>query len=131
MRWSEARSAALRSYHRLGSLSARRLRCAVNPARVKSREQILDLAAQPAIRTRLQATLGFTYSTLGLEANAIPLLEQVRDFNRASFGLKHPATLDSMQALALQRKVNGPEHPHTLMAMNNLTIRQRKRTART
>src|ERR1019366_636700 len=100
-----------------------------------------DLAAQPALRAQLQATLGRTYNALGLYREAIPLEEKVRDYYLKNLGMENTNTLDAMgqlatcsdgdsrldeafklreQVLALRRKVNGPEHPDTLWAMGNL-----------
>jgi serine/threonine protein kinase/tetratricopeptide (TPR) repeat protein len=102
-----------------------------------------DLASQPARRAKLQATLGSTYSALGLYSEAVPLQEKARDYDLAVYGLENTNTLSAMnnlatsydslgrfdealklreQVLSLCRKVNGPEHPDTLKAMNNLAI---------
>jgi serine/threonine protein kinase len=100
-----------------------------------------DLAAQPAQRAKLQATLGNTYLALGLAGQAIPLQEKVRDYHLATSSPEHPDTLNAMhnlaahystagrledalktqeEVLALRRKVFGPENLDTLMAMSNL-----------
>src|ERR1035441_8608433 len=100
-----------------------------------------DLAAQPALRAQLQATLGRTYYALGIYRKAIPLEEKLYDYYLKNLGMENTSTIYAMgqlaacydkvgrrdealklreQALALCRKVNGPEHPSTLMAMNNL-----------
>ena len=100
-----------------------------------------DLAAQPALRAQLQATLARTYNALGLWREAIPLEEKVRDYYLKNLGMENTNTLSAMsilalsyqstgrqdealklreQVLALDRKVLGPEHPDTLMAMVNL-----------
>ena len=100
-----------------------------------------DLAAQPALRAQLQATLGRTYDALGLYHEAIPLEEKVRDYYLKNLGIENTNTLKAMdnlatsyweagrndkalklreQMLALYRKVLGPEHPNTLWAMGNL-----------
>jgi eukaryotic-like serine/threonine-protein kinase len=102
-----------------------------------------ELASQPALRAKLQSTLGRTYFALGVSGQAISLQEQVRDYYLATSGQEHPDTLQAMnnlaisyyaagrqdealklreQVLALRRKVLGPEHPDTLKAMNNLAI---------
>src|SRR5208282_1217378 len=96
-----------------------------------------DLASQPARRAKLQATLGSTYSALGLYSEAVPLQEKARDYDLAVYGLENTNTLSAMnnlatsydslgrfdealklreQVLSLCRKVNGPEHPDTLKA---------------
>ena len=100
-----------------------------------------NLASQPVRRARLQAALGSTYHSLGLQRDAIPLLGKSRDYRLAALGPEHHETLDAMlnlamsyqddgrqdEALKLQeevlplfRKVLGPEDPHTLAAMGNL-----------
>jgi serine/threonine protein kinase/tetratricopeptide (TPR) repeat protein len=100
-----------------------------------------DLAAQPARRAKLQATLGATYYALGLYPEAILLQEKVRDYYLASLGLNDTNTLAAMHNLArsylvagrlneaiklseetltLRRKLLGPEHPDTLVTMNIL-----------
>ena len=108
-----------------------------------TRQLDTDLARQPARRVRLQTTLGLTYDALGLDREAIPLLEKARDYYLATFGREHNDTLLAIQklansyhhagrrdealelreeVLALRRKVNGPEHPDTQSAMQNLAI---------
>ena len=100
-----------------------------------------DLAAQPALRAQLQATLGGTYYALGLYREAIPLQEKLYDYDLKHLGMESTNTLRAMsnlafsyadagrtgealklreQVLALDRKVLGPENPDTLSAMNNL-----------
>jgi tetratricopeptide (TPR) repeat protein len=102
-----------------------------------------NLANHPARRAKLQATLGLTYHALGLDREANPLLEKVRDYYLAASGPEHPDTLTAMhnlaisydyfgrreealklreQVLALRRKICGPEDPDTLLAMNSLAI---------
>ena len=101
------------------------------------------LARQPAPRVKLQTTLGKTYHALGLDRDAIPLLEKARDYCLATLGPEHPETLRAMgsladsyfdagryeeafklreEVLALRRKVLGPEHPDTLVAMHCVAI---------
>ena len=100
-----------------------------------------DLGDQRALRAQLQGTLGETYNALGLLREAIPLLEQARDYCLTNAGPEHPDTLAVMHRLALayradervgqadelwrqilsvRRKVLGPEHPDTLTAMQGL-----------
>ena len=100
-----------------------------------------DLAAQPALRAQLQATLGRTYYALGIYREAIPLLEKVRDYYLKNLGMENTNTIYAMgnlatsyywggrndaalklreHVLALYRKVLGPEHPDTLRAMSAL-----------
>ena len=102
-----------------------------------------DLAAQPAKRTELQATLGETYDALGLARQAIPLQEQVLAFRRKVNGREHADTLGAMHSLAisyfhagrrdeatkmqeeelsLSRKMCGLEHFNTIRAMHNLAL---------
>jgi serine/threonine protein kinase/tetratricopeptide (TPR) repeat protein len=100
-----------------------------------------ELTNQPARRAKLQATLGWTYHAMGLDGEAIPLQEKVRDYYLTASGPEHPDTLGAMsdlavsykhagrlnealkleeKVLALRRKVNGPQDPSTLRAMQNL-----------
>ena len=102
-----------------------------------------DLAAQPARRAQLQATLGATYNALGLARQAIPLQEKARDYYLGASGPEDPDTLKAMDHLAgsyfdakrpdealklreevltLRRKALGREHPDTLAAMMSLGI---------
>ncbi len=102
-----------------------------------------DFASQPALRARIQSTLGGTYQALGLFREAIPLQEKARDYYMANAGPEHTNTLRAIHNLAssyddagrrdealklledvvrLYRKVSGPEHLDTLMAMNSLAI---------
>jgi serine/threonine protein kinase/tetratricopeptide (TPR) repeat protein len=96
------------------------------------------LANQPARRAKLQATLGWTYHTLGLYPEAIALEEKVRDYYLAVSGPENLDTLLAMhrlassydlagrhgealkleeEAVSLYRKVSGPENPDALWAM--------------
>ena len=91
----------------------------------------------------LQAALATTYHGLGLDQEAIPLQEKVRDYYLSIAGLEDPNTLKAMHSLALsyvatgrraealqlqeqvlklRLKVLGPENPDTLWAMNNLSF---------
>ncbi len=100
-----------------------------------------DLAAQPALRAGLQATLGNTYRSLGLARQAIPLQEKSRDYFLAAAGPDHPNTLAANYHLANSyddagrkdeaikmredtltrtRRMKGPMHPDTLSTMHNL-----------
>jgi tRNA A-37 threonylcarbamoyl transferase component Bud32 len=102
-----------------------------------------DLASQPPLRAKFQATLGSTYFLLGLYGEAVLLQEKVRDYYLATFGLENTDTVRAIgnlasyyakagrreealrlqeQELALSRKVFGPEKGHTLAAMNNLAL---------
>ena len=100
-----------------------------------------DLAGQPARRAQMQATLGRTYSTLGLPGEAVPLLKKAYDHHRAALGSDHPDTLTLMYYLGLacfeagrldeavqlqedllarRRRTNGPESPEAILAMLSL-----------
>jgi serine/threonine protein kinase len=100
-----------------------------------------DLSTQPERRAQLQYTLAETYHALGLDAQAIPLMEKVRNHELATVGPEHLNTITTNQSLAvcyhavgrreealklqeevlaLQRKLLGPEHADTLAAMGNL-----------
>jgi len=102
-----------------------------------------ELTNQPARRAKLQATLGSTYSALGLYSEAVLLQEKVRDYDLAVYGLENTNTLAAMnnlansydelgrldealklreQVLSLRRKVLGPENPDTIKAMGNLSL---------
>jgi eukaryotic-like serine/threonine-protein kinase len=102
-----------------------------------------ELISQPLRRAKLQATLGLTYHALGLDREAIPLQEKVRDYYLDAYGPEHPDTLGAMnnlaqcyddagrhaealklreEVLAIRRKVSGPEHFETLTSMNNLAL---------
>lgn len=58
------------------------------------------LADQPAQRAKLQGTLARTYYALGLYQQAIPIVEQMRDYALVTFGPEHPDTLKAMNNLA-------------------------------
>jgi serine/threonine protein kinase/tetratricopeptide (TPR) repeat protein len=100
-----------------------------------------DLASQPALRAKLQSTLAWTYHSLGLNREAIPLQEKVRDYYLTADGLADPDTLMALHVLAifyddvgrrdealklreevlpLRRKVSGPENTDTLWAISDL-----------
>ena len=108
-----------------------------------SRKLDADLGSQPARRVKLQETLGWTYHALGLDHDALPLLEKARDYYVATFGPAHADTISAMynlalayrstgrhaeafkllqEVLALRHKALGPEHPDTLFAMHNLAV---------
>jgi eukaryotic-like serine/threonine-protein kinase len=101
-----------------------------------------DFASQPALRARLQLTLGTTFRDLGMPLEAIPLLEKARDYYVAVSGPKHPETLSAMNDLAgayhgvgrqqeaiglweevlpSRREVLGPYDPQTLKTMELLS----------
>jgi eukaryotic-like serine/threonine-protein kinase len=100
-----------------------------------------DLAEQPKRRAQLQSVLGDSYRSLGLERQAIPLLEKARDYQLANPDLEDPETTAAIESLAtsyrnsgrqeeaiklfeevleLNRKSLGAEHPKTLEAISNL-----------
>jgi eukaryotic-like serine/threonine-protein kinase len=100
-----------------------------------------DLANQPAIRARLQTALAWAYHALGLNFQAVPLQEKVRDYYLAAFGLGHTNTMSALyrlaiyydevgradaalklreQVLALRQEVSGPQDPDTLAVMSGL-----------
>ncbi|MEM7232585.1 MAG: CIA30 family protein, partial [Planctomycetota bacterium] len=104
---------------------------------------VADQAIPESRRATLQQTIADTYCALGLYKQAIPLLEDVRDYFVAHSGPEHAATLDAMGGLAdsysdagrweesitlreetlrLRRKINGRKHPLTLTAMNALAV---------
>ena len=102
-----------------------------------------DLVDQPQRRANLQATLAETYHALRLYDEAVPLQEEVLDYQLLTNGPEHSDTLIAMEKLAecygsvgrtneslklrqnvLDRriKIDGPEHNSTLMAMENLAV---------
>jgi serine/threonine protein kinase len=108
---------------------------------VAAKKLDIELTNQPPLRAKLQATLGSTYYALGLESEAIPLQERVRDYYLTSGHAEDPDALEAMsnlatsysrfgrseealklreQVLLLRRKVSGPQDTNTLFAMNNL-----------
>jgi serine/threonine protein kinase len=108
-----------------------------------SRKLDADLGSQPARRVKLQETLGWTYHALGLDHDALPLLEKARAYYVATLGPAHADTISAMhnlalayrstgrraealkllqEVLALRRKALGPEHRDTLLAMHNLAV---------
>jgi hypothetical protein len=101
-----------------------------------------DLADQPARRANLQATLGWTYHTLGLYPEAIALEEKVQTYHLTVSGPENLDTLLAMHRLASSydlagrhgealkleeevvaryRKATGPENPNALWAMMTLS----------
>jgi tetratricopeptide (TPR) repeat protein len=100
-----------------------------------------DLGTQPRRRAELQATLGSTYSALGLYREAIALHEKVREYHFNNSGPQDPDTLDAMHHLASSyylakrpleaipmeeelvayyRERVGSDDPNTVSCMNNL-----------
>jgi tetratricopeptide (TPR) repeat protein/tRNA A-37 threonylcarbamoyl transferase component Bud32 len=108
------------------------------------REKIAEeLKDQPETQTRLMDTMGNAYRSLGLYADARPLLETALDVRRTLFGEVHADVAESLnslarllfdsgemdvaepvfrEALAQRRKLLGDEHPDTLESMNNLAV---------
>jgi len=101
------------------------------------------LTEQPETRAELMATMGFVYHSLGLYAQAEPLLEQALAERKRVLGDDHLDTLASINGLAIlyksqgrhaeaeplylstletRKRVLGDDHPHTLASMNNLAI---------
>jgi len=58
------------------------------------------LADQPAIQSRLEATIGTVYTNLGLYAAAEPLLRRASATEQRVLGLDNPETLTTINALA-------------------------------
>jgi serine/threonine protein kinase len=112
--------------------------------------EILDKAAKeidtglsndPELQAKMMFTMANTYSGLGLDSRARPLLERVVEIQRRVLGPENPQTLASMsflasveshqgypaegeklvrKALDLQRRVLGSNHPDTLVSMSRL-----------
>jgi serine/threonine protein kinase/tetratricopeptide (TPR) repeat protein len=59
-----------------------------------------ELTNQPALRATLEATLGRTYFSLGLDREAIPLQESSFNYRRTVLGPENPETLQVMNDLA-------------------------------
>ena len=99
------------------------------------------LADEPQVRAELLATMGAVYNSLGLFAQAAPLLEDAVETQRRVLGPEHPATLRSLmslvtahlgagsypeaervarETLAICNRELGPERTETLGTMNNL-----------
>ena len=97
-----------------------------------------DFANRPELRTKLLATVGATYRSLGQYRDAIPIEEKVRDYRHSTAGPEHPETLEAMHRLALSydgadrfadaltlreailsacRRTVGEAHPRTILAM--------------
>ena len=97
-----------------------------------------DLATQPARRAALQSTLGQTFATLGLNSEAIAVLEKASGYYVSTVGREHTNAMKVIRYLAssydrtgrsdealklreevlrFDRHVFGPEHPETLVAM--------------
>jgi tetratricopeptide (TPR) repeat protein len=101
------------------------------------------LSNQPALRAKLQSTLGSTYNALSLYRDAQPLNESARDYFLSAQGSASPDTLDAMLQLAstydqvnrnedalklrqrvveIRRDKLGPEDEDTLDAIGALAI---------
>lgn len=99
------------------------------------------LAEQPEVRSRLMASMGRVYGSLGLFEQAQPLLERAVETARASLGDEAPDTLEASDRLArlyfdrgrfkesqeiyarvvdARRRIQGNEHPDTLRSMAGL-----------
>ena len=106
-----------------------------------ARELDADASIPPDRRAQMQSRIGRTYDTLGLHADAVPLLKSAFEANQDVLGPDHVETLYSMKALSLavfnsgrrkeglelqeellerSRRVHGSDHAGTLQAMNNL-----------
>jgi len=96
---------------------------------------------QPEVEADIRATIGRTYTDLGLYAEARRHLERALELQRRLLGSENPRTMDTVGALAstaayqgasaeaetllsgilpIQRRVLGPEHPKTLLSMVSL-----------
>ena len=96
---------------------------------------------QPEVEAAIRATIGQTYTDLGLYPQARTQLERALDLQRRVLGPKNPETLKTLnrigysaflqgkypeaeallrQTLDMQRRVLGAEHLDTLKSMNNL-----------
>jgi serine/threonine protein kinase/Tfp pilus assembly protein PilF len=100
-----------------------------------------ELEGQPLVRARLMGTMGRVYDSLGLHADARPLLEQALETRQDRLGADDPLVADSLvdlgddmialaeydrargafeRALAIREEVYGPEHPSVAGALNGL-----------
>lgn len=59
-----------------------------------------ELRDQPDVQARLQTSIGTVYTSLGLYAEAGPLLQRAIETGRTVLGERHPETLNAMHALA-------------------------------
>jgi tetratricopeptide (TPR) repeat protein len=101
------------------------------------------LAKDPELQAEMMAVMGRVYGSLGLYAQAQPLLAQALDIRRRILGPPHEQTLKSMDDLALnlnrqgrhqdaekvlrdtieiRRRVFGARNPETLASMSSLGI---------
>jgi len=85
-----------------------------------------DMADQPERRTKLQATLAATYTSLGLHAPALQLAKRVHAYWLANAGPDAPETLDAAGALARALWANGQSRA-ALPITEDLLVRTRRR----
>jgi eukaryotic-like serine/threonine-protein kinase len=107
-----------------------------------------ELAAQPLIQARMLDIIGRVHRSLGLYAEARPLLEQALENRRAALGPQHPDVAESQTslailllhtgeydlaqsllegALAINARVWGGEHPSIAVDLNHLAAVLRER----
>ena len=106
-----------------------------------SKEIDTGLSNDPELQAQMMYTMAGTYSGLGLDSRAQPLLERVVEIQRRVLGPENRETLASTSLLAStenhqgypadgekllrktldqQRRTLGPEHPDTLLSMSRL-----------
>lgn len=61
----------------------------------------VELAAQPELQSRMMNLIGGIYRSLGINEQAIPLLERTLASRRARLGPNHPDVAESLQSLGL------------------------------
>jgi serine/threonine protein kinase len=102
-----------------------------------------SLAGQPELQARLMETMGDVYWSLGLYAQAQPLLEKALETRRRVLGAEHPDTLRAMDQMAknlereghyaeagklehetldIRRRALGPNHPDTIASMHGVAV---------
>jgi eukaryotic-like serine/threonine-protein kinase len=106
-----------------------------------SRDIDTGLTEDPELKARLMYTMGKVYLSLGLDSNALSLLERALDIQRHVLGSEHLETLESAasigkalryqgrypeaenlerQTLEIQRRLLGQRHPNTLTSISDL-----------
>jgi serine/threonine protein kinase/tetratricopeptide (TPR) repeat protein len=101
------------------------------------------LAQQPVLESEMLQIMGESYRGLGLNEQALALIEKAEEIRRHELGDEDPLTLQSMnsravtlmdesrypeaerllkQTLAMRTRVLGPDHADTLASQNNLAV---------
>jgi eukaryotic-like serine/threonine-protein kinase len=84
-----------------------------------------DLNDQPEVQAEMFTLIGRTYSRMGLQTKALPLLEQALVIGRRAFGPQHERVAQSLNDLGvLQRQLGHPADAEPLL-VESLAIRRR------